>query len=839
MKTPAQHTKIKVITGYILLFLLTIITILFIYKQITRLTGDEGLISKANQKLFIVGNTITNLYEAESLSNSFLQTGSGNSFRKYIGLIHQVETDIDTLKKLTSEPAQIARIDTIYVLLNDKIKNLKELIKVKKSQSPDEYYTKAIALIESTRDSVQDIQNVQKRIVTTLDSSYVKNKKKRKGFLGIFGPRLPDSTLEVKISQHIVLDTIHAQVPEHNTDSIVNILKAAWENFQAETAILNRQISQKEYNIVTQSVLITEQLKKVLYAYEMEEITHSMNRIEQREQLRNTTANLIAKIAIIAVLFIAFFCTLILRDISRNQRYRRELEAAKNYTDRLLKMREKFMLTVTHDIKSPLGSIIGYIELLKKTLTHEKQRYFLSNMKSSAEHIQQLVMNLLDFSKLEANKIQPDEIIFHPAGLLQEIYDSFLPQARSKKLKYTCRLDPSLAEPQSGDALRIRQITANILSNAIKYTPRGEVVLEAAIDPKSRQLTIRVKDSGPGLSAEEQKQIFNEFTRLSSSNEIEGTGLGLAITLKLVHLLGGDLHIDSSPGQGSCFTVTLPLKEGGKAKAELQKETDLPTLQAKALVIDDDPLQLQMMAALLESYGVQADITTSPDQLAEKIERENYDLIFTDIQMPQTDGFEVVKRIRESALPRASSIPVIALSARCDLKEEDYKKAGFTAFWDKTLRPETFPHLLRKLTEEAGWTTPLTSIPVSGGEERNKERETGNYTLKHIRQFTDNDPEALKRILESFLQETRKHLEQLNHDLQEKDYPSLGKLAHKMLPVFRQLEAKEIIPSLQRLERSDKEPLSESEFSTLTESILTSVRELCEKIRQAADYSKE
>ncbi|WP_419546077.1 response regulator [Odoribacter laneus] len=826
MKKPSRHTKLKVVSGYILLFILTIAAITFIYKQISRFTDNDQLVSTANQKLFIIGNTITGLYEAESLSSSFIQTGSPSSFRKYIQIIKQVELNIDSLKNMTDQPEQIARIDTIHTLLNSKIKNLKELIRAKKSQNPEDYYNQAIALIESNRDTSPDIPQIQKRVITTRDSSYIKSTKKKKGFLGIFSSRQPDSSLQITVTNQEVWDTLYRPTPATNADSIMNILKSAWENFQAETENLNRQITQKEYNIVLQSVRITEQLKKVLYDYENEEINTSISRMKQREEVMNSAAAMIAKIAIIAVLFIAFFCTLILKDITRNQRYRQELEKAKTYTDQLLKSREQLMLSVTHDIKSPLSSVLGYIELLNTTHTDERQRYFLKNMQSSSEHIQKLVMNLLDFSKLENNKVKPENVSFNPARLFQEINDSFIPLAKTKNLVLNFHIDDKLDKEYTGDALRIRQIIVNLMSNAIKYTEKGSVALIVTTNIPGDKLIIQVKDTGPGLSKEEQTLIFQEFTRLTSSVPAEGTGLGLTITQKLVHLLKGQILLDSKPGKGSCFTIELPLKKSAAHPSASEAGTPSPSVltttvdlsRLKILLVDDDPLQLEMAASLLKNQGIQSFITTHPQEIINKLQAEHYDLVFSDIQMPEMNGFELVKQIRK----QYPSLPVVALSADSDKKEEDYLQAGFTTYLSKPFSSRQLMQLILRLTGQESSTLNLSSSP----EEKNLlDEENRGYTLKNILQFTDNDPKALQKILISFTSSTQEHIELLKKYLQEKQWKAIGLLAHKMLPLFRQLEVKEVITSLQQLEHSDKNPLSEKQSE--------------ERVRQVIDLSEK
>lgn len=831
MQPSYKYTKFKVITGYILLFVLCIAGIIIIYRQINHLAIDERVVSSANKKLYITGNALTKLYEAEVISNSFLQTGSRVSFERYLSLLDEVKTYTDTLKAMTSETPQQQKIDTIKILLNEKMVNLKELMRLKKAIIPEDFYNKAISEIEAYQDTVPSHRKIIKRVVTTQDTSYIREEKRKKGFWGLFSGKVPDSTLQIRISHHTIVDTINTLPDERvsNTDSVVNILKSVWENLQQKNANLNRAITRREARLIAKSSGITEQLRRVLNDFEKEEINNSIAKILQKQEVIHSSTNIIANIGIAAFLLVILFSFFILKDISRSQRYRRELEAAQRYAAELLKSREKFMMTVTHDIKSPLSSILGYIELLNNTPVNERQRYFLRNMRSSSEHILRLACNLLDFIKLEANKIVREEIGFNPSNMLHEVNDSFLPLAANKLLELTCRIDKSLDAEYTGDALRFRQIVVNIMSNAIKYTAHGSVGMKAGMDSTHPDtVIIEIQDSGPGITEEEQELIFKEFTRLSSSEHqhIEGTGLGLTITLKLIELLDGKLSINSQPGKGSCFIIKIPLKPAPKKTPAL---TDGQTVETngkdlKVLLIDDDKLQLEMTYSLLKSKGITADATTSATELAEKLSKEKYDLVLSDIQMPEINGFRIVTAIRHSNLPFAKTIPVIALSARSDIDEEQYIAAGFSAFLNKPFTSGQLFALINRLT--GNHLVPSTEQP--------EESHQGLYSLKHIMQFADNDPEAVKTILRSFVNETRKNLEQLRQNKDGKEYDKLGALAHKMLPMFKQLETGIMAQLLAKMESKAEQPPTSSETDALLdelipliETLLASMEESC------------
>ena len=248
---------------------------------------------------------------------------------------------------------------------------------------------------------------------------------------------------------------------------------------------------------------------------------------------------------------------------------------AKQYAEDLLHSREKMMLTISHDIRAPLSSIIGYIDLLLRRHPDERQQYYLDNMSGSASHILSLVNDLLDFHRLESGKMEIQRVAFSVSALFNEIFTSFRPIAESKDLTFVLNLKEEGTEKlYIGDPIRIRQIVGNLLSNALKFTREGRVVMVVSINAladNSALLNVLVSDSGPGIPPEEQERIFGEFTRLSATEKAEGFGLGLSITRKMTVLMGGNLslksflfrrgkhlHIGYCKRQFYCEITTLP-----------------------------------------------------------------------------------------------------------------------------------------------------------------------------------------------------------------------------------------------------------------------------------------
>ena len=811
MQRPFKFTKLKLITGYILILLLGAIAIVFIYKQTIALTqkGNDEIVMQ--QKLFIISNTLTKLYEAENTGIAFSQTGTQKNCDTYMTLIEHIKDNMDTLKNLSISSEQNLRIDTINTLLGKRIENLKDLYYVKKYYIPEDFYNKTIEKIGTLKDSADVIPDLREKIITVIDSNYIIRERK-----GLFRTKR-DSILKVDTSLHRIVDTLSMVTTNNNTDTLMNVIRDSWSQYQQQKEEIDAEVSRREDIVIQSGQHITERLKRVLKDLEKEELENTMIRLEQQQITTHHLTRTISWIAIIACVLVVFFVVLIINDITQSQRYRRELEAAKTYTERLLHNREKLMLTVTHDIKSPLSSIIGYIELINNTQLEERQHYFLKNMKGSAEHILHLANNMLDFSKLESNKMEINTVPYNPGRLLQETADSFLPLAAQKNLKLKSDISNVLNGLYLGDSMKVRQIVVNILSNAIKYTREGKVSLSAFISgTKDDQFIIVIKDSGPGMTKEEQELIFKEFTRLTPqhNNGAEGTGLGLTITLQLVHLLDGELTLESKKGEGSTFTVKFPLiKATSQESQPTETPSSLPVMHEgmKAFIVDDDILQLTVTTELLRKAGIQCDTCTHPQEVLSRLEKGNYNIVLSDIQMPEMDGFELVQQIRESPNQQIKNIPVIALSARDDMHEKEYQEAGFSAYLNKPYTPE---QLYSRVNDLLGCAIEMNQ-PTTQTSDKN-----ALYNLDMIMVFADNDKDAANQIIGSFISDCKTNFQLLVQHLESHETEQIAKLAHKMLPMFKQLAINDVIPSLLFLE---KMPLDTEE---------NKIRENIEKILQ-------
>lgn len=796
-------TSSKIVFGYIVLVGLLMGAFTYTIQQMNLLTTPSNLNEQLDHRRHITHRIISQLYDAEIIGQT-LRTGKLNEYYHYLEAMKEVNASIDTLEIILTDTLQQARLDTVRSLLRHKQWNMYAVLEAMRNTPTDQIYQEQLDSLIAQQDSLLSTPHIRRKVITHHNSYTIHHKKKGffKRLADVFAPGKGDSTQVSNVIQEEYTDTLDEVYNPVDTIShmITGIQHKVFQTRQKETEMLNAQIN--SLRVIGSG--LSQRVNQLLENIEQDEQEAARVKLMQEEEIRKEAAETMAKIAIAAFVLVLVFSIVIARDITRNNHYRRELEKAKLYAENLLVAREKLMLTITHDIKAPAGSIIGYIDLLIRLVHDRRQQFYLSNMKSSAQHLLALVTSLLDYHRLEAGKMDLHPVAFSPHELLTDIYHSFLPLAEKKQLQLT--FDDKLPESLTleGDPFRIRQIVENLLSNALKFTATGEITLEA--EYHGNQFVFRVSDTGCGMTAKEQERIFKEFTRLRSAQGQEGFGLGLSITHKLVELLLGKIEIESTPGKGSTFQVSMPLPS--IASKAVQETTEvpltLPETLLRVLIIDDDRIQMHLTEAMLHNVAeevkglkVETVCCEHPEELVAQLQAHTFHLLFTDIQMPAMNGFELLKHLRSLSLPQAQSIPVIAITARGDMDENDFRQKGFAGMLQKPFNQSDLKTVLKAVMfgEEANPETARQEIP------RKEQATEGTYNFSPLTAFSEDDPEAAREILRTFAQETRKNLEKIQVALQAEDMETLCAVAHKMLPTFLMIEARQAIPSLQWLEQ--------------------------------------
>lgn len=793
-------TSTKIAFGYILLICLLFGAIGYIHQQMTLLTTPTGLEETISNRRKTTHQIVTQLYEAEIIGQT-LRIGRLNEYPKYKRAMKEASALIDSLQQLLTDTLQQMRLDTVRSLLRNKEQNMVLVLEAMKQSPTDELYRQQLDSLIMQQDSILSSTHVRRRVVTHRNSYTIHHKPKKffRRLADVFSPGKPDSTQVDNIIQEEYTDTIDEAYNPVDTIAtmLTSIQHKVFQTRQESMRTLDARINQ----LRIAGGRVSQRVNQLLDNIEDDEQKAMEVRIAHEQDIRQQAAWTMATIAILAVLLVLIFFTIIWRDITRSNHYRKELEKAKLYAENLLVAREKLMLTITHDIKAPAGSIIGYIDLLIRLVQDRRQQFYLHNMKSSANHLLDLITSLLDYHRLEAGKMDIHPVTFNPHELFESIYTSFLPGAEKKQLTLNFEENIPRTLNLEGDPFRIRQIAENLISNALKFTSQGSITIQ--VDYEQNRFTFRVEDTGCGMSIQEQQRVFQAFTRLQSAQGQEGFGLGLSITKKLVELLNGEIAIESAPGKGSMFQVVLFLPKVTKAPITQVETLSDNKKQWRILLIDDDRIQLNLTEVMIYDLFNHAQhnippvikCCTQPEELFKLIASETFDIVFTDIQMPAMNGFELLQKLRSLDVPQAKNIPVIAITARSDMDETDFCTQGFAGCLHKPFNQTDLLKIFKTHMQD-DWKENTVQTETDS-----KPSDTEcTYNFSPLTAFSGDDPAAAHEILETFIGESTKNYERMKQALSNKDMADLCNVAHKMLPTFTMIEARKAIPALQWLE---------------------------------------
>ncbi|MGG5506952.1 MULTISPECIES: ATP-binding response regulator [unclassified Myroides] len=808
---PSKSIQLKIIFLYIILLGAVFFSGFYIYKEAKKFTLPEEQVVKENNKIFLVSSTLNNLYSSEIYSRNAIVTGNSKDIKSYYSHLDTLVNQIEQIKLTTTDQAIHQKIDLVQDLLKKKKVSFNNIIKARKEINEDRNYSEAIDKIYDIRDEIE--KKIEPIVIQT------KEKEKRSAWARLFKGDHTD-TITKTISYPKVTDSI--------ISAMENIILQAQQKVNQQQANLLKE----EQKLIIENKNITNELRKILESIEHNLLSLSYQNINESKARISTASTNIAYIGGSALFVIIILGWIIIKDINQTQEYRLKLEQLNQEREVLLRSKTMLFATVTHDLQTPLGSLIGFATLLENTELKPKQRQYLNNIQSSTQYIANLINDLTDFSRLENNKISIQEKAFNPKELIESICAPLVPNAESKKIKLKWTVSPDLNSTFISDPYRLKQIVTNLITNALKFTQQGGVFIEAL--RLDNQLEIKVIDTGIGI---EQSQIENIFKEFSQANEgIEkrfgGTGLGLNISKRLINLLNGEIKVESILGEGSIFTLTLPLEEADIQTNSLTspqqfKEHFTILAQDNILVVDDDKIQLQLMEELLTPIFKKIEVLNDSSEIESVLAQEHYDLILSDIQMPKMDGFEMIHLLKNN--PAYRDIPVVALSGKRDLTVEDFTAAGFTSAHQKPIQLQELLILITQLLHPTHKLelTPIEnqSVPPSNPEQL--------YDINQIKQFIGEDVAALRKFVVIFVDSTQENILDLTYAKDDFDYQTVSNIAHKMLPMFKQLQINHLVPSLEKLEDQTINFQTKEELSlyidTLTQQIQLVVTDLQEK----------
>ena len=806
--------KFKIGLAYLILFSTTVFSGWYIYKQIDNISLPKKNVAIETNRIFILSEILTNVFASETSARIAMISTKNSDIARYEQMMDSIQDQLSSFKLEVNNPNIIQKLDSIEMLLIKKDKSFQDIVSFRKKHMNSQNFNVAFDEIRKTK---KDIDNK----TTTVPDSLTEKKS--------WWNRMITSS-KTREKNEKAKEAILRKSHEAKRDSFAKAAESIFTKAVISESKITQQYLKKEEQLLNENKNITQKIRSLFVEVEQNILAKSNENILESKSIIDQTANNLIWSGSISFILVFILGIIVIKDLNKNFTYKRKLEELNANMQELIKQKNFFFASITHDIVSPLNSIIGFSNLLEDSLTHEKQKEYLQNINHSSQYIHNLVSDLVDFSKLEHNKLVLKKESFDFAELIHSIVLPLENEAKKKNITLTTSIDDNLHTFLYSDAYRIRQIVINLLTNAIKFTHQGGVTLHATQVDQLIELTI--SDTGIGIDPKYQHLIFNEFQQAHGGIEkvYGGTGLGLNITKRLVEMLEGTIAFESELEKGTTFKIRLPFVQGEHnltlSNPTIFKNNKL-LINKKILVIDDDPIQLKLMREILLDKVHTIDTIENGKELDQLLEQHLYDLIITDIQMPNYSGYSIVRDIQKHQ--NYKDIPVIAFTGKTDLDENEYYQIGFQAVISKPIQ-------MRKLISCIHQVLEINMVPNSEPTPKSTGQVPSlfveSFDLSDLLTFTENDWEVTLDILRAFTQSSYQSIEELHLAIQAKDQAQIQHIAHRMLPMFRQLKMKDQVQLLEKLEReADKQSMQTVQkwVQTLEKSTLKVLKEI-EKI---------
>ena len=771
-----SRVKQNAVIIYLLASLLCTGMIYYIVNIKNSINFQKENIKKNEQILNLTNDLIENINKAQSYSNLYIFSGNNTHLKNFHISVSKIYNINDSINSLHYDSINTNTLNEITSRLIQKEKIIKDINSQFKTFNP---YIEIYTLIENYQPKNQSSS------ISKITQDTIIYKTEKKSFIerlsAVFSPEKSlDSMVMVSTT---TIDTI--DITDKETANLLNNIQLYTEKGRKEYIRQIENIERKYNNLILSDQEITKEISDLLLILHQHTLKSVITEIDKSEILIEKNINISIYIATAALLVILTFIFLIFYDIKKVIAARKATEEAKKRTEETMESRHKLLLSVSHDVKAPLSSILGYLELMQIDSEKIEDKRKISSMKNSAEHILSLLTNLLNFSRLDQGKEVVVLSKFNMETLCDDLIEMFTPLAESKHLSLIYHKNFNEKNLVKSDALKIKQILSNLLSNAIKYTIKGNVTFE--VRESNNEMIFKIIDDGIGIPQEKQQELFKPFSRIDNNeNLIEGSGFGLFVVKGLVDLLNGTIDVKSEAGKGSLFLVKIPI-EHVLYKEDKKETIDIQELKYNThmniLVIDDDNTLLAVINSMLNKLEIKCDICHSSVEFEKYCQNiDKYDVILTDREMGAFSGLDVLKMVKETNKNKK----VVLMTARSEYNKDVAVAKGF----DNYLRK---PFSIKDLSEILN-----SNINI---EEKEKMESRFITDFPELCSMFDNDDDSITNILKIFVETTSDNLVTFNEIINDNNFNNAVNLCHKMCPMFVQLNQKESSDFLYKMDK--------------------------------------
>ncbi len=753
-ETIENNIRFKAILMYVIIALACAIMIAYVYKMRKNVASQRTQVERYYDALALTGELVYMVNQAQSESNLYVSTKNSLHLNRFRENMVEVGHLVDSFKLISSQANQQNMLGAILPLLKEKERIITALSVQLDKQNP-------LDLMNSQLKAYDSLFLARPVTVTTIVKDTAVNTAPKKGFWtrvsNVFSPdKTGDTIVTVRTQIADTLKFISAE-EQNIVSEMGKYADTARKRYSKSITAIERQLSR----LISTDQEISLQISTILNNHYSQTLKSALAGIQSSEELikRNYAFSIIG--GVVALALMLMFILLIIHDVNKGQAARRALEQANVRTKQLMESRHKLLLSVSHDIKTPLGSILGYLELWQSGSGEQKKE--LRSMQNSGKHILSLLENLLEFSSLEQGTLQVSNSSFNLMELCKEVVGMFEPLARQKDLLFKNDFTFDSRLTVCTDALKLKQIIINVLSNSIKYTVTGGVNFSG--NYRDGNIYLSIKDTGVGIPQKQMDVLFKPFARATNSGMLaEGSGFGMYVVKGLVELLKGKIFVTSAVGKGTQIDVVIPAEQ-------VQVNTSAVSIK-NLLAIDDDLPTLGMLSCMLLRLGHSVTTCNTMDEFERHVEElVHYDMVITDMEMGVISGSDILRKVRSVK----ADIPVVVMTGRSDFSNVKASEDGFNGYLPKAV---TMSSLSRLVGNPAGYAC----------------------NMEQFEEMFDNDVEAMRNVLELFVTTTAENVATLHKTVSQDDFRSAQAICHKMLPMFMQLGADDAVEILKKMD---------------------------------------
>lgn len=516
-----------------------------------------------------------------------------------------------------------------------------------------------------------------------------------------------------------------------------------------------------------------------------------------------------------------------------------ELKVARERAEQSEQFKQQFLANMSHEIRTPMNAIIGMTNLLIAKSPKDEQLFYLDGIRKSSETLLRVISDILDLSKIEAGQIEIEQIPFSPAEVIEQAHYVLRTKADEKGLALITDCDSAIPGVLIGDPIRLNQVLNNLGNNGIKFTERGSVLVEAKLarlDNREATLHFSVTDTGIGVPGDKIETIFESFAQANSSHtrRFGGTGLGLTISKQLVDMQGGTLSVESEEGVGSCFSFEIKYKVGEKEDLEKYRMREFADASAldglKILLADDDDYnRLVAIDTLQRKANVTIEEATNGLEAIRALEQNSdYDVVLMDVQMPEMNGFDATKHIREQMDEPVKSIPIIALTAgvlRADI--DRCKLAGMNEYVPKPFKIHQLIAAIARVTHRQ---------PTNGAHQKTEAAGKPSKPVTHLdflRRFCEGDEDQEKKYKRIFITASEEYAADFQKAIDDEDYLTLKKKMHAIRPRLQMMGMAETVALATKIELLAEEAVDVDRLKKMTGELIAQLTRARDEVRAA------